>query len=142
MELSKNLIRKKIAILGAGVIGLSTAERLIERYNELNLTKISPIDITIISEAFAKDTTSDGAGGLFRPDDRFIPGVPKQLVKKWATDSFTYFDKLLFSKNGGTAGVFQASGYQMFDDERIVIRSQNLNFFSIKNFVDNKGSKL
>lgn len=120
MDLSKNLIRKKIAILGAGVIGLSTAERLIEKYNEFNLAKQGPIDLTIISEAFGKETTSDGAGGLFRPDDRFIPGVAKDLVKKWATDSFNYFDQLLFSREGGKAGVFQASGYQMFDDERFV----------------------
>lgn len=137
MELSKNLLRKKIAILGAGVIGLSTAERLIERYKELNLSKTCPIDITIISDAFAKETTSDGAGGLFRPDDRFIPGVSKQLVKKWATDSFTYFDKLLFSKDGGTAGIFQASGYQLFDDERIVYESQFK--FKILFFLNVKG---
>lgn len=114
------VLSKKIAILGAGIIGLSTAHRLVEIYDQLNLFKRRPIDITIISEQFLKDTTSDGAGGLFRPDDRFIPGVPKDLVKKWATESFRYFDQLLFSKDGGKAGIFQASGYQMFDDDRFV----------------------
>lgn len=64
---------KNIAILGAGVIGLSTADRLIELTNSAN--------ITIISDKFLEETTSDGAGGLFRPDDRFIPGVPPELTK-------------------------------------------------------------
>lgn len=112
----QNLAAKNIVILGAGIIGLSTAHRLVELAEE-SKTKLN---LTIISEAFQKDTTSDGAGGLFRPDDRFIPGVPKNSVKKWAEDSFKYFDKLLFSKEGGLAGIFQASGYQMFDDERQV----------------------
>ncbi|CAF0966012.1 unnamed protein product [Brachionus calyciflorus] len=112
-----NILSKKIAILGSGIIGLTTAHRLTEIHHELNLQ--TPLDISIISDKFGVDTTSDGAGGLFRPDDRFIPGVPKELVKKWATESFKYFDKLLFGKDGGKAGIFQASGYQMFDDERI-----------------------
>lgn len=40
------------------------------------------------------------------------------MWRKWAEDSFKYFDKLLFSPDGGVAGIFQASGYQMFDDAR------------------------
>ena len=54
-----DLKSKKIVILGAGIIGLSTANRLIELHEGL--------DITIISEKFANETTSDGAGGLLRP---------------------------------------------------------------------------
>jgi glycine/D-amino acid oxidase-like deaminating enzyme len=64
---------KNIAILGAGVVGLSTADRLLELKVNAN--------ITILTDKFLTETTSDGAGGLFRPDDRFIPGVPKPLVK-------------------------------------------------------------
>lgn len=112
---------QNIAILGAGIIGLSTAHRLIELYEKENPNKQSKLNLTIISDRFQKDTTSDGAGGLFRPDDRFILGVPKPLTRKWAEESFKYFDKLLFSKEGGLAGIFQASGYQMFDDEREVV---------------------
>lgn len=64
---------KNIAILGAGIVGLSTADRLIEL--QVNAK------ISIISDKFLVDTVSDGAGGLFRPDDRFIPGVPKELTR-------------------------------------------------------------
>lgn len=71
--MSTHLLGKNIAILGAGIVGLSTADRLLE----LNPKQ----SITVIAENFLKETTSDGAGGLFRPDDRFIPGVPKELTR-------------------------------------------------------------
>jgi glycine/D-amino acid oxidase-like deaminating enzyme len=88
-----NLKSKKIVILGAGIIGLTTASMLIEDEKEL--------DITIIAENFDTKTTSDGAGGLFRPDDRFMPGVSQELARLWIRESFEFYDKLLFSKNGG-----------------------------------------
>ena len=46
--------------------------------------------------------------------------------RQWSIDSFKYFDQLLFSPEGGKAGIFQASGYQMFDDERQVTRRGRL----------------
>lgn len=58
---------------------------------------------------------------LTRPDDRFMAGVPKDLARKWTKDSFEYFDKILFGSEGGLLGVFQTSGYQLFDDERQVM---------------------
>jgi glycine/D-amino acid oxidase-like deaminating enzyme len=69
-----SLVNKKICILGAGVVGLSTAYRLIELFPNKGL------DITLIAKDFGKETTSDGAGGLFRPDDRFMPGVEKKIA--------------------------------------------------------------
>jgi glycine/D-amino acid oxidase-like deaminating enzyme len=56
---------KEIVILGAGIVGLSTANRLIEIL-EQKLTTNSYKIIAIISEKFQKDTTSDGAGGILR----------------------------------------------------------------------------
>jgi glycine/D-amino acid oxidase-like deaminating enzyme len=115
----EDLNNKKIAIMGAGIIGLSSAYRLVELWEQhSSLNESNHLNIDIISEHFLKDTTSDGAGGLFRPDDRFIPGVPKDLVRKWGMESFKYFNRLIFSKDGGQAGVFQVSGYQLFDDDR------------------------
>jgi hypothetical protein len=40
------------------------------------------------------------------------------LFRKWGLESFNYFNELLFSQDGGKAGIFQASGYQLFDDVR------------------------
>lgn len=67
----------KIAILGAGIAGLSSAIRLVEVLEERNLK----YEITVLADKFDVETTSDGAGGLFRPDDRFMQGVPKHLAK-------------------------------------------------------------
>ena len=49
------------AILGAGVIGLSTALRLIESIG-VQVNK-SNFKITVIADKFDLETTSDGAGG-------------------------------------------------------------------------------
>ncbi len=65
--------KKKYAILGAGIVGLATAYRLTEVLKEF--------DITIIADSFGVETTSDGAGGIFRPDDRFMQGIPKETAR-------------------------------------------------------------
>ena len=44
--------------------GLTSATRLIENFEKVN--NQNALDITIISDNFDLDTTSDGAGGLFR----------------------------------------------------------------------------
>ena len=57
-------MNKEIVILGGGIVGLSTANRLLEIL-EQKLTK-SSFRITVISEKFKRETTSDGAGGILR----------------------------------------------------------------------------
>lgn len=53
----------KIGVLGAGVIGLTTA---------LEIQKELPnAEITLIADKFNKETTSDGAAGIFRPGTSF-----------------------------------------------------------------------
>ena len=51
--------RTCVCIVGAGVVGLSTALRLTETG--------APMDITIIADKFLDETTSHGAGGLWEP---------------------------------------------------------------------------
>lgn len=63
----------RIAVLGAGVVGLTTA---------VNVQKEVPTSkITLISDNFANDTTSSGSGGLFIPDSPLIKGVSPEAVK-------------------------------------------------------------
>ena len=57
---------KSIAVLGAGVVGLSTAINI----QNLNLQT----NVTIIADKFDRDTTSDGAAGLFRPSSAKTKG--------------------------------------------------------------------
>ncbi len=59
--------------------GLTTAVQLCNRFEKK--CGNFKLDLTIIADKFNTDTTSDGAGGLFRPDDRFMGGVPKETAR-------------------------------------------------------------
>ena len=63
----------RVGLVGAGVVSLSTALCIKLQHPNVHLT--------ILAERFLDATTSDGAGGLFRPDDRFVPGVEKNVLK-------------------------------------------------------------
>ena len=71
---------KKIVILGAGIVGLTTAYQLINIFEKKYSGDECVFDISIVGDKFNVETTSDGAGGLFRPDNRFMKGVPKILA--------------------------------------------------------------
>ena len=58
----------KVAILGAGVVGLSTGIRLLEVWDSM-IGNNQKLEISVLADQFAEMTTSDGAGGLFRVDD-------------------------------------------------------------------------
>ena len=60
----------KIAVIGAGVMGLSTA---------LRLQSDPSLDITIIAEKFSPETTSDGAAGIWSPT--FLGDTPMETRK-------------------------------------------------------------
>ena len=49
--------RLKVCVIGAGVIGLSSAVRIQE--------KIPNVDITIMADKFSPYTCSDGSGGFW-----------------------------------------------------------------------------
>lgn len=49
----------KVCIVGAGVVGLTTALELQKQFRD--------VDITILAHKFNAETTSDGAAGLFMP---------------------------------------------------------------------------
>ncbi|CAF0973945.1 unnamed protein product [Rotaria sp. Silwood1] len=100
----------RVCVVGAGAVGLSTALCIKLQHPSLSLT--------IIADRFLDTTTSDGAGGLFRPDDQFIQGVDKSLLRKWCQTSFDYFNNLIFSNAAAEAGISQVSGYQLFNDSR------------------------
>ena len=63
----------RVAVIGAGVVGLSTSVLIQGR--------IPGVDVTIIADKFDKDTTSDGAAGIFRPTRGKTPGVPLPVLK-------------------------------------------------------------
>lgn len=58
--MSKSFAKKKVAVIGAGTVGLSVALKLVEKYGQL-------VDVTIIAAEFLQQTTSYGSGGLWEP---------------------------------------------------------------------------
>jgi glycine/D-amino acid oxidase-like deaminating enzyme len=65
---------QKVAVVGAGVVGLSTAVQI----QQMTLNDVA---VTIIADKFTTDTTSHGAAGIFRPTLSKTPGVPLTLLK-------------------------------------------------------------
>ena len=90
-----------ITVLGAGVVGLSTAVVLAEgetcRYcagpwcplmpggacDPLS-AKVGPV--TIVADRFTPHTTSDGAGALWQPFG--IGDTPEYLLRRWSYGTF------------------------------------------------------
>ncbi len=52
-----------VAVIGAGVIGLSTAQSIYEQYHSI----VSPLTIEVYADRFTPLTTSDGAAGFWQP---------------------------------------------------------------------------
>ncbi|CAH2040863.1 unnamed protein product, partial [Iphiclides podalirius] len=91
-----------IAIVGAGVVGLTVARLLQSEQRHCNLT--------IIADAFKEDTTSAVAAGIFRPGTSF-KGSTDGHTKKWIRDSWHYWQEILKSPEASQAGLMTFSAY-------------------------------
>ncbi|CAD5220602.1 unnamed protein product [Bursaphelenchus okinawaensis] len=99
----------KIAIVGEGIVGCSTALALLEKYPKLN--------VTLFSNAPFEESCSFGPGGLFRLD--------KYEARTWAKKSFERFAYL--EKNfGHECGVKLISGH-IQSDNLDLLKSQEKN---------------
>ncbi|XP_066583399.1 D-aspartate oxidase isoform X2 [Prorops nasuta] len=91
----------KIAVLGGGVIGLTTAAMLQE--------EIPNIDITLIASDFA-NTTSHVAAGIFRVGSSYS-GPNEKLTRDWIKYSYDYYDNIKKKTDSSSSGVKDISGY-------------------------------
>ena len=57
----------RVAVVGAGVSGLSVALCLCESYGR-------QLELSVIADKYSPDTTSDRAGAIFIPSANYIPG--------------------------------------------------------------------
>lgn len=96
-----------IGIIGAGVIGLSTALSISQ--------KVPSAQIHVFADQIGDDTLSAGAGGLFRPETTGYPD--KQLLIKWCQSSLAHFYDIFKSPEGSSAGVQLVSGYHLSSNE-------------------------
>jgi len=101
--------KPNICIIGAGVVGLSVAQRLIER------TGGTDVDITIMADKFLQETTSGGAGGLWEP--YALSNTDSARVISWAAGSYAKFESLVADTAvAQAAGVQPVVSYELFTD--------------------------
>ncbi|XP_028902724.1 D-aspartate oxidase isoform X2 [Ornithorhynchus anatinus] len=94
----------KIGVVGAGLIGLSTAVCISE--------SIPKCSVAVIADRFTPDTTSDVAAGMLIP--HAYPGIPISRQKQWFRETFNYLLAISNSSEAADAGIRLISGWQIF----------------------------
>ncbi|XP_028146929.1 D-aspartate oxidase [Diabrotica virgifera virgifera] len=104
----------KIAVVGSGIIGLTTGIELLKSVNNA--------EITIVAEGFNTDTCSWAAAGIFRPGHGFT-GPNREITQKWIDDSYYYWKNIRDSVEAAEAGVTEISGYTFSNREKSIVRN-------------------
>uniref|UniRef100_A0A8C3U245 D-aspartate oxidase n=1 Tax=Catharus ustulatus TaxID=91951 RepID=A0A8C3U245_CATUS len=90
----------QVAVVGAGLIGLSTA---------LCITETCPsCSVTVLSDQFSPNTMSDVAAGMLIPHT--YPDTPIHRQKQWFKETFTYLFAISNSAEASEAGIHLVSG--------------------------------
>uniref|UniRef100_A0A8C4T0G4 D-amino-acid oxidase n=1 Tax=Erpetoichthys calabaricus TaxID=27687 RepID=A0A8C4T0G4_ERPCA len=99
----------RVAVIGAGVIGLSSALCIHDRYH----SKVTPLSIDVYADRFTPLTTSDGAAGLWQP---YLYDNGNTQETKWNKETFDYLLSLINSPDSIKMGIFTQSGYNLFTE--------------------------
>jgi D-amino-acid oxidase len=84
----------QVCVLGGGVIGLTTALRLLE---QPRAGGGPPLAVTVVADAWSPDTTSDGAGAFWERR--------KDSHARWARATMEHYKRLLAAGRGDETGV-------------------------------------
>ncbi|NXH11422.1 OXDA oxidase, partial [Bucco capensis] len=97
----------RVAVIGAGVIGLSTALCIQEQYQGL----LPALQLEVYADHYTPHTTSDGAAGLWQPYVNDHSNLQQLL---WNKETFDYLLGHLGSPQAKEMGLFLISGYNLF----------------------------
>ncbi|XP_072046265.1 D-aspartate oxidase-like [Amphiura filiformis] len=98
----------KVCVIGAGIIGLSTAVCIIEQ--------IPDVEVTIIADKFTPETTGDGANGVWSP---VLSGQTCiDVMKRWGSVTWDHLTGLLHSEDAAPAGVKLVLGYHLYTSQK------------------------
>uniref|UniRef100_A0A3Q3XBS6 D-amino-acid oxidase n=1 Tax=Mola mola TaxID=94237 RepID=A0A3Q3XBS6_MOLML len=111
----------RVAVIGAGVIGLSTAQSIYEQYHAV----VSPLTIEVYADRFTPLTTSDGAAGLWQP---YLYDDGKVQETKWNEETFDYLVSCLRSPESVKMGIFLQSGYNLLTEPEPSFKDSVLGF--------------
>ncbi|XP_056601586.1 D-amino-acid oxidase-like [Triplophysa dalaica] len=96
----------KVCVIGAGVIGLSTAQSIYQHFHG----RVTPLTIEVYADVFTPLTTSDGAAGLWQP---YLYDKGNVQETQWNKETFDYILSCLRSPESVKMGVFLQSGYDL-----------------------------
>lgn len=104
----------RINIIGAGIIGLTTACTILKEYsNNENL------QLTIISEDFSPNTTGDVSGGFWEPYG--FKHIDERILR-WGAYSYKIFLQEFFSTKAALAGVIKLPAYFLQDGDKELVK--------------------
>lgn len=106
--------KAEVAVLGGGVVGLSTALAILEKED------LPSVNVTIIADAFLSSTLSFGAGGYFRPEANIAPDFA--TARRWAAASYEHYSGLAVTDPVSSGNGF-VSGYQLSSYSAQAIRN-------------------
>ncbi|XP_076642950.1 D-amino acid oxidase 1 [Halictus rubicundus] len=104
----------KVAIVGGGVVGLTTALQL--------QRELRNAEITVFASDF-EQTVSHVAAGIFRVGSSYS-GPTEQITREWIGNSYEYYDDLRKSREAAKAGVTSISGYMFANSSPETVKSQ------------------
>ena len=106
---------QRVVVVGAGVIGLSAALHLVERFP-------GEVDVTVLADKFSPEVTSDQAGTLLMPIDfrseeekSNSPHNQEEQVKRWTRATFSKFHSLYRSQENARLEICLQQGYLLFE---------------------------
>ncbi|XP_041095903.1 D-amino-acid oxidase-like [Polyodon spathula] len=99
----------RVAVIGAGVIGLSSALCIHDRYR----SSVTPLIIEVYADQYTPLTTSDGAAGLWQP---YLYDKGNVQETKWNKETFDYLLTYINAPDSIKMGIFTQSGYNLFTE--------------------------
>lgn len=100
MAASDSLNKLRVAVVGAGISGLSSAYQLLSHFHH-------EIQLTVLSKEHHADTTSYVAGGIWLPLGTFGPEADHMMpqIRDWFLETRQYFEKLIATGESNERGV-------------------------------------
>ncbi|PVD22716.1 hypothetical protein C0Q70_15972 [Pomacea canaliculata] len=106
--------RQRVGVLGAGIIGLSTAVHILEKTQAEYGQGASAVEVTIIADRFSPHTTSDGSGGFWEPYQ--LCDTPVEKIRKWSEVTWLHMLELSTSPVAKEVATQLVSGYTLYTD--------------------------
>ncbi|XP_006938717.2 D-amino-acid oxidase isoform X1 [Felis catus] len=99
----------RVVVIGAGVIGLSTALCIHERYRSV----LPSLDMRVYADRFTPLTNTDVAAGLCQP---YLSDPRNPQEADWNQQTFDYLLSRVHSPNAANVGLALVSGYNLFHE--------------------------